>query len=120
MKDKISKKATLKIIKVVQKIDPSKSKLTTFDEAWDIIATKYGFYGNLITKSKGDTIFELLLDDEANTKIYQFNWPNDKVFECGDWDWSVIYKDVLEFIIKNKLFTKKKIDKFIKAHLNEL
>ena len=120
MKDKISKKATLKIIKVVQKIDPSKSKLTTFDEAWDIIATKYGFYGNLITKSMEDTIFELLLDDEANTKIYQFNWSNDKVFECGDWDWNVIYKDVLEFIIKNKLFTKKKIDKFIKAHLNKL
>ena len=50
MKDKISKKATLKIIKVVQKIDPSKSKLTTFDEAWDVIATKYGFYGNLTAR----------------------------------------------------------------------
>ena len=45
MKEKISKKATSKIINLVQSIDPKRSKLTTFDEAWEVISEAWGLSG---------------------------------------------------------------------------
>lgn len=101
--EKISKKASSEVIKIIQKIEPSASKLTSWDQAWVIIAEKYNFEGSLISNNNRrseDTIFELFKDDNT---IKIFTWPTIEVYQNCDWDWTEIYKTVVEYIISSKL-----------------
>lgn len=105
---KISKKASANIISLVQSIDPNASKLTSYDEAWDIISEYGGITGNLYTgknKKQSKTKFELIKESNDSI-IYTFEWDNKDVFADGDWDWTKIFKEVLEYLIKNKLVKK--------------
>ena len=77
MKDKISKKATAKIINLVQSIDPKRSKLTTFDEAWEVISEAWGLSGSL--KSDNTTTTFALTTDQ-DTRLHKFTWNNKDVF----------------------------------------
>lgn len=105
---KISKKASANIISLVQSIDPNASKLTSYDEAWDIISEYCDITGNLYTgknKKQSKTKFELIKESNDSI-IYTFEWDNKDVFADGDWDWTKIFKEVLEYLIKNKLVKK--------------
>ena len=110
MSDKISKKASTDIISFVKAIDPQASKLTSYDEAWEIIAEYGGLIGDLKTKSVRQgptTTFTLYKENGSELKnIHEFVWENKEVFDKGDWDWTIIYKEVCEYIIKNKLVKK--------------
>ena len=109
----MSKKASSNIISFVQAIDQKASKLTSYDEAWDIISAYGGITGNLITnnyKKKHGTVFEIIRESDESI-IHKFEWSNDKVFCDGDWNWTLIFKDVLDYIIKNKIVKKPRSNK---------
>lgn len=118
MKEKVSKKASTKIIEIVQKIDPSRSKLTTYDEAWEVISKAWGLTGDIKT-TKDSTTFLLTVDQDTNNPIHKFEWKNSEVFEDGDWNWTIIFGEVLKYIIKNKLSNPKNIKKLTKQYVNE-
>lgn len=118
MKEKVSKKASTKVIETVQKIDPTRSKLTTYDEAWEVISKAWGLTGDI--KTTGDsTTFLLTVDQDTNNPIHKFEWENSEVFEDGDWNWTIIFGEVLKYIIKNKLNNPKNIKKLTKQYVDE-
>lgn len=103
MEDKIPKKASSYVINIVQKINPQATKLTTWDQAWDIISEWASLDGELISndnRRSTDTTFELSKGDKI---LKVFTWPTSEVFEAGDWDWTKIFKEVLEYILKEKI-----------------
>ena len=116
MKDKISKKATVKIINLVQSIDPKRSKLTTFDEAWEVISEAWGLSGSL--KSDNTTTTFALTTDQ-DTMLHKFTWDNKDVFCDGDWDWTKVFDEVIKYIMKNKLSNPKNIKKLAKQYVDE-
>ena len=118
MKEKVSKKASTKVIETVQKIDPTRSKLTTYDEAWEVISKAWGLTGDI--KTTGDsTTFLLTVDQDITTPIHKFEWKNSEVFEDGDWDWTTIFSEVLKYVIKSKLNNPKNIKKLAKQYVDE-
>lgn len=116
MKDKISKKATAKIINLVQSIDPKRSKLTTFDEAWEVISEAWGLSGSL--KSDNTTTTFALTTDQ-DTMLHKFIWDNKDVFCDGDWDWTKVFDEVIKYIMKNKLNNPKNIKKLAKQYVDD-
>ena len=67
---KNSKKASTKIIEIVQKIDPSRSKLTTYDEAWEVISTERGLTVDLKTTQDTTTVL-LTVDQDITTPLHK-------------------------------------------------
>ena len=124
MSNKLSKKATTEIIEFVRAINPKASKLTTFDEAWEIIAEHGDLMGDLKTKPfkcGSGTTFILYKEDGGEIEnIKEFKWKNEEVYDKGDWDWSRIYKDVCEYIIKNKVVKKPRAKKSNKTKPNNV
>ena len=116
MKEKISKKATSKIINLVQSIDPKRSKLTTFDEAWEVISEAWGLSGSL--KSDNTTTTFALTTDQ-DTMLHKFTWDNKDVFCDGDWDWTKVFDEVIKYIMKNKLNNPKNIKKLAKQYVDD-
>lgn len=108
MAEKFSKKASSNIISFAQAIDPNVSKLISYNEAWDIISEYGGITGGLYTqhnKKHSLTAFDII--KESNDEIiHSFSWRNEDVFNEGDWDWTKIFKEVLEYILKNKIVKK--------------
>lgn len=103
MDDKISKKASSYVINIVQKINSQATKLTTWDQAWDIISEWASLEGELISNNNSrsaDTTFELSKDNKI---LKVFTWPTAEVFDAGDWDWTRIFKEVIEYIFKEKI-----------------
>lgn len=103
MREKYTKKATAKIISEVLKIDPKASKLTSLDQAFVILMTHWDMelsvgLTNKITSCSlyrnEEVVYEWLFDQSVQV------WMDN----MGDWDWNIIYKTVLEDIIKNKLY----------------
>lgn len=106
--EKISKKASANIISFVQSICPKASKLTSYNEAWDIISEYGGITGSLYTqhnKKHSITTFDII--KESNDEIlHSFSWRNEEVFSEGDWDWTKIFKEIIEYVLKNKIVKK--------------
>ena len=97
MEDKIPKKASSYVINIVQKINPQATKLTTWDQAWDIISEWASLDGELISndnRRSTDTTFELSKGDNI---LKVFTWPTSEVFEAGDWDWTNNAQKTLKF-----------------------
>lgn len=118
MAEKFSKKASSNIISFAQAIDPNASKLISYNEAWDIISEYGGITGGLYTqhnKKHSLTTFDII--KESNDEIiHSFSWKNEDVFNEGDWDWTKIFKEVLEYILKNKIVKKPRSKKPSKTH----
>lgn len=109
---KISKKATTKIIDLVQSINPKVSKNTSFDEAWHIIAEYINIEYSIYTSIKLGTKFTIHVKDK---NIDILTWSNNDVFtEDGDWDWTTIYKDAIEYIISHKMVKKPRKKRLVK------
>lgn len=110
---KLTKKASSRIYNVVIKFQPKASKLITYDEAWEVIANEGNLEGEVETKRNGDTKFILYKNDEI---IHTYNLTGTFKPEIGDWDWTTIYKTVLEDVISRRLYknakkSKKKLEK---------
>lgn len=105
---KLSKKASANIIAFIQKINPNISKQTSYDEAWEVISEYGKITGNLTTHHNSKrkvTQFDIIKESDDSV-IYSFQWDNEKVFCEGDWDWTIIFKEVIEYVIKNKIVKK--------------
>ena len=111
---KLTRKASKNIVELAQACNPSLTKNTSYDEAWESIAE----YGNLtctmgLSCKTGNTTFNLIKivtkkGEEIEEVLNQFTWPNNIIYieKDGDWDWTTIFKDVLEWIVANKVVKK--------------
>ena len=108
MKEKYTKKATAKIIAEVLKLDPKASKLTTLDQAFVFLMGHWNMELGLMTKLNEPTKATLYRDDDT-----PMEWSFEDVWidKDGDYDWNRIYKEVLEDIIKKKLYKRPKLGK---------
>lgn len=102
---KLTKKATLNIMKHVEKVNPHVSKNTSFDEAWVILATAWGIEGEIYHTIKKGTQFFIYKEDDL---VGVIDIPDGFDKEKSDFNWTSIYKAADEFIIKNKLWKKPK------------
>lgn len=96
---KLTKKANTYILNNVLKINPKSSKNTTYDQAYEILMENWNMEGSIETTRKNLTKFKLFKEDEI---IKTYEWNN--IFNEGMWDFDIIFRTVLEDIIKNKLF----------------
>lgn len=91
-------------------IKPGVSKNITMEEAWVIIAEYWDLEGQVEMLKDGITRFSIFY---KNTIIKQLGWSNDLVWvdKEGDWDFSTIYRDVLEWLIKSRTIKKSRAAK---------
>ena len=113
--EKYTKKANAYIMKHVLKVNPKASGRTTFDQAYVMLMTEWDLEGDIVMTTT-ETIFKIWRDGEV---CHTLTWPRDKSFneKEGDWDWDLIYKDVLQTIIKDRLYKRPKIGKRAAAKL---
>ena len=103
---KLSKKASVKVWTVASKFQPNLSKNTSYDEAWEIIATEGELEGEIETSRLNQTKF-ILYRGEEQLKVYELG----NIFKDGDYDWTIIYKTVCEDIVARRLYKKPKLSK---------
>ena len=103
---KLSKKASAKVWGVAAKFQPNLSKNTSYDEAWEIIATEGELEGEIDVNKWGQGKFTLYRGEEV-LKVYEL----DVIFRDGDWDWTTIYKTVCEDVVARRLYKKPKLSK---------
>ena len=106
METHYTKKASAYILKAVLKENPKASKLTTFDEAFVLLMDKWELEGSVETTKDNITRFQLFRDNEV---IKEFTWEGAWLEKEGDWNWNLIYKDVLETVLKTRLYKKPKV-----------
>lgn len=104
---KYTKKASARIIKEVQKINPKAPLTTTFDQAFVLLMTTWDMELGVETTNTSTTC--AIFRDGSVVHIMEFDnvWDD----KTGDWNWNVIYKDVLEHIIKTRMYKRPKISK---------
>ena len=106
---KYTKKASARIIKEVQKINPKTPLTTTFDQAFVLLMTEWDLELGI---EKTDTSITTTLHKDGNSSEL-FKWPTKDAWsekDC-DFNWDFIYRNVLERIIKDKLYKRPKISK---------
>lgn len=104
-----TKKASARIIKEVQKINPKAPLSTTFDQAFVLLMTEWDLELGI---EKTDTFTTTTLYKDGNSSEL-FKWPSKDAWsekDC-DFNWDFIYRNVLERIIKDKLYKRPKISK---------
>lgn len=113
--EKYTKKANATIMKHVLKVNPNASGRTTFDQAYVLLMTEWDLEGDLVSTTT-ETTFKIWRDGEV---CHSLVWPKKvaKNEKEGDWDWDLIYKDVLQAIIKDKLYKRPKLGKRAAAKL---
>lgn len=114
---KLTKKASATIMKSVLKINSKASKLTTLDQAWEILATAWGLEGELIHSIKNGVHFIIYKNDEqvADIDCGHAAFNKDK----SDFDWDLIYKMANEYAIKHKLHKGSKTKKIKPTTIKE-
>ena len=115
MEEKYTKKATARILKEVLKTNPDASGWTTLDQAFVILMNQWDMDISVET-NKDETICILYRDGD---KIHE--WKFGRLWDSheGDFDWNIIYKNVLEDIIYGKLHKRPKLGKRALAKLEE-
>lgn len=113
--EKYTKKANAYIMKQVLKVNPKASGRTTFDQAYVMLMTEWDLEGDLVSTTT-ETMFKVWRDGEV---CHTLTWTKKESFneKEGDWNWDLIYKDVLQVIIKEKLYKRPKLGKRAAAKL---
>lgn len=104
---KYTKKASARIIKEVQKINPKVPLTTTFDQAFVLLMTTWDMELGVETTNTSTTCAISRDGSVVHTMEFDNVWDD----KTGDWNWNVIYKDVLEHIIKTRMYKRPKISK---------
>ena len=104
---KYTKKASARIIKEVQKINPKAPLTTTFDQAFVLLMTTWDMELGVETTNTSTTCAISRDGSVVHTMEFDNVWDD----KTGDWNWNVIYKDVLEHIIKTRMYKRPKISK---------
>ena len=106
---KYTKKASARIIKEVQKVNPKAPLTTTFDQAFVLLMTEWDLELGI---EKNDITITATLHKDGNSSEL-FKWPTKDAWsekDC-DFNWDFIYRNALERIIKDKLYKRPKISK---------
>ena len=106
--EKYTKKASARILAEVLKVNPKASKLTTLDQAFVILMTHWDLELGIINKLNQPTKVSLYRDE---TIPAEWEFENGWDEKQGDFDWNTIYKEVLEDIIKRRLYKRPKLGK---------
>ena len=104
-----TKKASTRIFKELEKINPNISPKTTFQQAFEILMTEWDLEMS-VESTTTSTTCNIYKD---NAVAYTFNWTRKESYnerDC-DWDWNFIYKNVLEHIAKTRMYKRPKISK---------
>ena len=101
-----TKRASAKIIKELLKYKEKVSGNIKLHEAFNILINEWLLEASVEQKNNV-TKFHIFRDDE---NIYTFEW-DDEYDEKDEWNWNVILKEVLEYIISNKLWKRIKTKK---------
>lgn len=104
---KYTKKASARIIKEVQKVNPKSPLTTTFDQAFVLLMTAWDMELGIETTNTVTTCAIYRDGSIVHTMKFDNVWDD----KTGDWNWNVIYKDVLEHIIKTRMYKRPKISK---------
>lgn len=104
---KYTKKASARIIKEVQKINPKAPLTTTFDQAFVLLMTTWDMELGVETTNTSTTCAISRDGSVVHTMEFDNVWDD----KTGDWNWNVIYKDVLEHIIKTRMYKRPKVSK---------
>ncbi len=113
---KLSKKVTVDIYKHVEKVVPGITKNTTYDEAWDILSQAWEFEGDLTHTVKDKTVFTLYRDG-LTVETYKLGDMWDE--KVGDFNYTDIFRTVLENIIKRRLYKRAKLGKKAQKEYDE-
>lgn len=113
---KLSKKVTVDIYKHVEKAVPGITKNTTYDEAWDILSQAWEFEGDLAHTVKDKTVFTLYRDGLVVETYRLGDMWDEKV---GDFNYTDIFRSVLENIIKRRIYKRAKLGKKAQKEYDE-
>lgn len=104
-----TKKASTRIFKELEKINPKISPKTTFQQAFEILMTEWDLELS-VESTTTSTTCNIYKD---NVIAYTFNWTKKESYNEreADWDWNFIYKNVLEHIAKTRMYKRPKISK---------
>ncbi len=102
-----TKKCSSRIFKELQKIDSKISPKTTFQQAFEILMEYWDLELSIETSEKITTC--TIHKDGEDVYNCEFNdgWDD----KLGDWNLDLIFKTILEHIIKTKLYKRPKIGK---------
>lgn len=117
--EKYTKKASARILKEVLKFVPKISGHTSLDQAFVILMDNWNLELSVMIKYNTQKTKCLLHRDEEVIKEYDFDNNIVWIDKVGDWDWNIIYKEILEDIIKNKLYKRPKLSKRAQKKLEE-
>ena len=104
-----TKKASTRIFKELEKINPKISPKTTYQQAFEILMTEWDLELS-VESTTTDTVVNIYKD---NNVAHTFNWTKKESYNERDceWDWNFIYKNVLEHIAKTRMYKRPKISK---------
>lgn len=107
--EKYTKRASARVIKEVLKFKDKVSGNTTYDQAYVILMEEWDMEMGIVT-TRAHTKCDIYRDKEV---VHTFEWGLDNTWEKnkGDWNWDFIYKEVLEHIIKSKLYKRPRVRK---------
>ena len=106
---KYTKKASARIIKEVQKINPKAPLTTTFDQAFVLLMTEWDL--ELGIEKNDITITTTLHKDGNSSELFKWSTKDAWSEKDCDFNWDFIYRNALERIIKDKLYKRPKISK---------
>ena len=108
--EKYTRKASARIIKEILKFKSKVPGNTTLDQAFNILMEEWDLEMSIKRQYTKETICQLYRDEEY---VKEWVYENDSAWieKDGDWDWNIIFKDVLEDIIKLKLYKRPKLGK---------
>lgn len=111
------KKAPQTILSMVKIIDPTVSNNTNLERAWEVISEYWNIEGELYaadSRSNNVTSFNIIYNGNL---IHTCTWPTSEAWDNkeGEFNFNLIYKDVLEWLIKSKTLKKSRIRKSSKS-----
>ena len=101
----IGKKASVKAIAYAEKKSGQQlAKNANWETVFDILMEGYTY--SVYSKSEGDTVVKLF-EEATDKQLETFIIPNSEVFFDNEWDWSYIFKTIIEWMMKSRKGTKK-------------
>lgn len=102
-----TKKCSSRILKELQKINSKISARTTFQQAFEILMEHWDLELSIETMNNITTCAIYKDDAIVYEREFKDTWDE----KNGDWNLDIIYKTILEHIIKTKLYKRPKIGK---------
>lgn len=115
---KLTKKISANVYKFAQTFNSDLSKNTSYDEAWEIMSDAGNLWFSVYTCSS-QKIIKIELGKDEDVIITTFEHPYKEIYKSNayysdDFDWNIIYKEVVEYVINNKILKKPRKKRTVK------